>query len=217
MKKKLFLSLICGVIVLGLSTGCVFSSKENFIKRYIKSCYGSEKFTIVSQKKVDKVKDCGRYDNKDIYEYIVKSNDTNIEFLVVDTYEMNGYCVRSAEDNYKIKAMEKYIEEFGDKRISMGELDVSSDDVVKIKLDYNNFSSIEDLTKVLYNFKNFYEGKKPFTHNTLWFYVDIHIYESGKYLDEFTLSFYNVNLMDEYEDITESTIYNSIEKILIME
>lgn len=212
--KKIFFGIILIVLIL-IITGCIFSNKKNFIKRYIKSCYGTENFTIVSQKKVDKVKDCGRQDNKDIYEYVVKSNDTDIEFLVVDTYEMEGYCVRSAEDNYKIKAMEKYIEEFGDNRISLDEPDANSDDIVNIKVDYNNFNSIDDLAKVLYRFKKFYEIKKPFITNTLYFYVHVYIYESETYINEFTLSSHDVNFKSE--NITESTIYNSIEEKLIME
>lgn len=53
---------------------------------------------------------------------------------------LDSWYTYSRNDDYKVKAIEKHIEGFVNKKILFGSFDNDSDDIVNIKIDYNDFS-----------------------------------------------------------------------------
>lgn len=190
MRKKIFLILLFFIIFI---TACGKSSEKNDVLGYLKSNYSDEEFEIVSSEYIENVGgSCNRDENskykKDGYKYIVKSNTTNIIFQVEDIYESRsgGFCSYDLKDNYLQNALEKYINEYNDLRISLGKQDYSSS--AKGKVDYSDFNSIDEISNVLFGFKNYYENKKPFIDSAD---VSVAIYNSGKHLGNISLSYNN--------------------------
>lgn len=185
--KKVFLGLICSLLVVGLAIGCGKESTTNEIEKYL-----NEKFDIIKKEMIENVDgNCksdenSKYKNKG-YKYNVKSNTTNIEFVVKDVYEKSSYgtCDYDLVDNYYEQSLNKYIAEFNDDRIVLDTHMLNSD----IKVDYFNFNSIKELANVLYNFKKYYENKHPFMTDAD---VNVYIYNSNKYIGVITLSYTNI-------------------------
>ncbi len=200
--KKIVLSIICIIVLLGL-VGCGKSSKSEDIMEYLKKEYPNEKFTMIDEEHLEEIG--GSCSSKtDGYSYTVKSNDTNIEFIVKDIYEETSYgtCNYDLTDNYKLNAMKKYKSEFNDSRILIGESEQWS---TKIDVNYEDFNSLDELANILYNFKLFYEDKKPFTKDSE---VMVFIHKSGVQLYGFVYLTYN------NRDITLSNIQSDIENII---
>ena len=199
--KKIVLSTICIIALLGL-VGCDKPSKSSDVMEYLNEEYPNEKFTIIDKEYLEQVE--GNCSNKDGYSYIVKSDDTNIEFIVKDIYEESSYgtCNYDLTDNYKLNAMKKYKSEFNDSRILIGESEQWS---TKIDVNYEDFNSLDELANILYNFKLFYEDKKPFTKDSE---VMVFIHKSGVQLYGFVYLTYN------NRDITLSNIQSDIENII---
>ena len=194
MKKILFM-----ITFLLLLSGCGKPSTENSVAEYLSKQYPTETFTILSKTEANASRTGG---NVSGWEYRVKSNETNIEFLVSDSYGEVGGGWKSYElrDDYLSKAMEKYIKDFGDNRIHIDYLRTGSVSVV-LQIDTTEFNSIEELSKVIYSFKTFYEEKKPFLDGASRVsYVNIWIYKSGELKKYIT----SVHIM------SESEIYDSI-------
>ena len=186
MYKKIILSLMC-VFILGVLTGCDDKSVPSDVEQYLKEYYPNESFQIVSQENVDSIKSNGHCSSDESgHKYTVISNETNIQFIVEDENQATSYgtCRYSLTDNYYITALEKYIIEFNDSRISLDTHMLNSD----IKVDYKDFKSIDEISNVLYNFKTYYESKKPFIEETN---VDVFIYNSESYLGSIILSYNN--------------------------
>lgn len=57
---------------------------------------------------------------------------------------LDGWYTYSRYDDCKVKAIEKHIEGFSDKKILFGSLDNDSDDIVNIKIDYNDFPKMNN-------------------------------------------------------------------------
>lgn len=197
--RKIIFSLI---ILFGI-TGCGNKSTQSDVEQYLNQYYPNESFKIVSEEKVNNIKTSGNCStDKSGYKYIIVSNDTNIEFVIEDIYAASSYgtCDYDLSDNYYQVALEKYIIEFKDSRISLDTHMLNSD----IKIDYKDFKSIDEMSNVLYNFKTYYESKKPFMQEAN---VDVFIYNSGSYLGSITLSYNN-------KEITTNSINEEISKLL---
>lgn len=198
MKKIVFI-----VAFLLLLVGCGKPSTQNHILEYLTAQYPTENFTILSKEKLDNIPhDYNCSSNESGYGYIVKSNNTGIEFYISDYYySRSGWCDYTLHDDYKTKAMEKYINDFGDNRIAIDTHMLKSD----IRVDINKFSSINELSKVLYSFKVFYESKEPFLEGTSRYsaMIEVFIYKSDIYKGYLLLS-----------DKKESDIYENIKEIL---
>ena len=198
--KKFFLSIAISMFLLICLTGCGKPSTEDDVVQYLSTQYPTETFTIISKLETNASKTGG---NVSGWEYKVKSNETNIEFLVSDSYAevSGGWKSYELVDDYKTKAMEKYVNDFGDNRIALDTHMLKSD----IRVEINQFSSINELSKVLYSFKVFYEGKKPFLEGASRYdaYVEVYIYESDIYKGFLFLS-----------NKKESDIYESIKNII---
>lgn len=197
--KKIIFSLI---IVLGI-TGCGNKSTQSDIEQYLKENYPNESFKIVSEENIDNIKTSGNCStDKSGYKYTIVSNDTNIEFVIEDVYEASSYgtCDYDLSDNYYQTALGKYITDFNDYRISLDTHMLNSD----IKIDYKDFKSIDEMSNVLYNFKTYYESKKPFMEEAN---VDVFIYNSRSYLGTITLSYNN-------KEITLDSINKEISNFL---
>lgn len=197
--KKIIFSLI---IVLGI-TGCGNKSTQNDIEQYLKKHYPKESFKIVSEENIDNIKTSGNCStDKSGYKYTIVSNDTNIEFVIEDVYEASSYgtCDYDLSDNYYQIALEKYITDFNDSRISLDTHMLNSD----VKVDYKDFQSINEISNVLYNFKTYYESKNPFIEKAN---VDVFIYNSRSYLGTITLSYNN-------KEITLDSINKEISNFL---
>ena len=198
--KKIVLSTVCMIVLLGL-VGCGKPSKSEGVMEYLNEEYPDEKFTIIDKEYLEQVEgNC----NEDGYSYTVKSNDTNIEFTVKDIYEETSYgtCNYGLTDNYRLNSMKKYESEFNDSRLFIGE---GEQWMITIKVNYEDFNSSTELANVLYNFKTFYENKKPFTKDSD---VEVHIYKLGVQLHG------NVKLTYSNRNITLSDIKNDIEEII---
>lgn len=187
MKKKIILSIFCCLSVLLIATGCSNKSTQSDIEQYLKKYYPNESFKIVSEENVDNIKTSGNCStDKSGYKYTIVSNDTNIEFVVEDVYEASSYgtCDYDLSDNYYQIALEKYITDFNDYRISLDTHMLNSD----VKVDYKDFQSINEISNVLYNFKTYYESKNPFIEKAD---VSVYIYNSDNYLGSISLSYNN--------------------------
>lgn len=197
--KKIIFSLI---IVLGI-TGCGNKSTQSDIEQYLKKYYPNESFEIVSEENIDNIKTSGNCStDKSGYKYTIVSKDTNIEFVIEDIYEASSYgtCDYDLSDNYYQIALEKYITDFNDSRISLDTHMLNSD----IKVDYKDFQSINEISNVLYNFKTYYESKNPFIEKADVF---VYIYNSGNYLGFISLSYNN-------KEITLDSINKEISNLL---
>lgn len=86
--KKILLIFICSFLILIVFTGCDKRKllDEKSVFNYLNDIYPNESFEIISKKEIDIRHDnCG--DEKvEGYSWLVKSNDTNIEFNVKDDY-----------------------------------------------------------------------------------------------------------------------------------
>lgn len=191
MKSKSFISLIFMILFLALLSGCGNSSNDEEIMEYLNINFPNEKFEIINKEYVENVKSNCQSDNGDDknegHKYKIISNTTNIEFEINDIREESSYgtCEYSLKNNYYEQALTKYIIEFNDSRIK---LDIHMNNA-DIKVEYNNFKSIDELSNVLYNFKNYYENKYPFNNEKTT--VSAYIYNSNNYIGYVDLSFYN--------------------------
>ena len=97
MKKKLFLSLLCGGLVLGLTTGCGTSTGDS--KKYDINVNASENIDVKTY--VDHDKDY-------LIVYLTNNNDYNIGSIDVDAkfYDANGNKV--VDDNHVHNAGEDH-------------------------------------------------------------------------------------------------------------
>ena len=202
--KKMLIICIALIIII---TGCGSPATKDDIYNYLQQRYKNESFTIISKNKVDSIpsySQCGS--NNSGFEYTVKSNDSGIYFKATDTmyYFSGGWCSYDISDDYQIVALKKYIEEFNDSRITIDDHIQSSD----IKVDLNNFKSIDELVNVLYSFKQFFENKKPFITGNIKNKTNItaYIYKSDECYGSVYLSYYN--------EITELDIYNKIQELV---
>lgn len=199
--KKIILGIFSCLTILLSITGCGNKSTQSDVEQYLKKYYSNESFKIVSEEKIDNIKgNCNT--DKSGHKYTIVSNDTNIEFIIEDIYEASNYgtCNYNLSDDYYQVALEKYIIEFKDSRISLDTHMLKSD----IKIDYKDFKSIDEISNVLYNFKTYYESKKPFMEKAE---VDVFIYNSGSYLGFITLSYNN-------KEITTNSINKEISNLL---
>ena len=204
--KKILFSLVC-MMMLFIITGCGKKSTIEEIEVYLSNKYTEEKFEILNKEYIESVESsCKSDDNSkyktDGYKYNIISNTTNIEFEVKDTYEKTSYgtCNYNLVDNYYEQALMKYITEFNDSRIKLDTHMFSSD----IKVDYEFFNSIDEISNVLYNFKSYYESKLPFSENAN---VDVYLYDSGNYIGYLLLSYNN-------KEITLNNIKSEISEFL---
>ena len=176
MKKKIILFFTISIFIVFGMNGCGSKSTKSDIKQHLKEYYPNESFEIVSREKIYNIKSSGSCsDNKSGYRYTIVSNDTNIQFTIEDIYEASGYgtCYYSLYDNYAQAALEKYITDFSDSRISIYTGDSRSFHA-DIKIDSKDFQSIE--------------GKQPFMEEAS---VEALIWSSGNYLGVINLSFYH--------------------------
>ena len=206
-KRMLDILIICLVLII-IITGCGSPATKDEIQNHLQQQYKNESFTIISKNKVDSIPSdykCGS--NNSGFEYTVKSNDSGIYFKATDAmyYSSGGWCNYDITDDYQIVALNRYIEEFKDSRITIDDHMQSSD----IKVDLNNFKSIDELVNVLYSFKQFYENKKPFITGNIknGSNITVYIYKLQKYYGSVYLSRYN-------NEITESDIYNKIQELV---
>ena len=195
------------MMMLFIITGCGKKSTIEEIEVYLSNKYTEEKFEILNKEYIESVESsCKSDDNSkyktDGYKYNIISNTTNIEFEVKDTYEKTSYgtCNYNLVDNYYEQALMKYITEFNDSRIKLDTHMFSSD----IKVDYEFFNSIDEISNVLYNFKSYYESKLPFSENAN---VDVYLYDSGNYIGYLLLSYNN-------KEITLNNIKSEISEFL---
>ncbi len=192
MKNKIIsISLIISILLISILfvlTGCgsKIATNDNILE-YLNKEYPGDSFTIISKEKVNSIPIRGNGSGShEGYKYIVQSNETNIEFIVEDIYEYNSYGTGDyiLDDNYKRISIISYIESFGDSRIEITDKELSDNpdyfiSTSNIKLNFDNFDSVESIAQVLYNFKTFYENKQPFKNDTdisVWAYI----YEKGK-------------------------------------
>ena len=189
--KKIYVLFL--LVTIFFVTACGKSSQKNDVLKYLTDNYPGETFEIINNEYLENVQgSCNQGENskykKDGYRYIVKSNTTNIIFQVEDIYELisGGMCSYDLQDNYLQNALEEYIKEYNDLRISLGTQDYSSS--AKGKVDYSDFNSIDEISNVLFGFKNYYENKKPFIDSAD---VSVAIYNSGKHLGNISLSYNN--------------------------
>ena len=206
MKKKTILLFTISIFIMFGMSGCGRKSTKSDIKQHLKEYYPNESFEIISREKIDNIKSSGSCsDNKSGYRYTIISNDTNVQFTIEDIYEASGYgtCYYSLYDNYAQAALEKYITDFSDSRISIYTGDSRSFHA-DIKIDSKDFKSIDEISNVLYNFKAYYEGKQPFMEEAS---VEVLIWSSGNYLGVINLSFY-------HKKITLDSINKEISSLL---
>lgn len=204
--KKILFGLVC-VMLLIIITGCGEKSTVDEIESYLIENYPKEEFKILNKEFVENVDgscksdDNSKYKNEG-YKYNIISDKTNIEFEVKDTYEKTSYgtCDYHLVDNYYEQALMKYITEFNDLRIKLDNHMSSSD----IKVDYESFNSIDEISNVLYNFKIYYESKLPFSENAN---VDVYLYNSENYIGSLSLS-------DNNREITLNNINSKISELL---
>lgn len=206
MKSKYFISLIFMILFLALLSGCGNPSNDEEIMEYLNINFPNEKFEIINKEYVKNVKSNCQSDNGDDknegHKYKIISNTTNIEFEINDIREESSYgtCYYDLSDNYYQMALEKYIIDFNDSRLTIDTHNLDSD----IKLDYKDFQSINELSNVLYNFKTYYESKNPFIEEAD---VYVYIYNSENYLGSITLSYNN-------REITLDSIKKEISNLL---
>lgn len=203
--KKILFGLVC-VMLLIIITGCGEKSTVDEIESYLIENYPKEEFEIINKEYVENVKSNCQSDNGDDknegHKYKIISNTTNIEFEINDIREESSYgtCEYSLKDNYYEQALTKYIIEFNDSRIKLDTHMSSSD----IKVDYESFNSIDEISNVLYNFKIYYESKLPFSENAN---VDVYLYNSENYIGSLSLSNNN-------REITLNNINSKISELL---
>lgn len=190
MKKILVILISLFVLV-----GCGTKSNDNEVDAYLNDEYKGEAFTVLSKTSINNIKSSGKCSsNNKGYKYLIKSNDTGIEFTVEDVYEASSYgtCNYDLNDNYKSIAMQKYIKDFGSNSISVDMLDPYF--MVTLKVDENNFSSTDEMVEELYRFKQFYETKKPFMDKAN---VEVNVYKSSTYKKYINLSYNNSTITKE--------------------
>lgn len=190
MKKKKVLGIFVTLAIV-IITGCAAKSDNEEIMKYLNKNFPNEKFEILNKEHVENVESNCQSDNDDDknegHKYKIISNTTNIEFEINDIREESSYgtCEYALKNDYHEQALTKYIIEFNDSRIKL-DTHMSNAD---IKVEYNNFKSIDELSNVLYNFKNYYENKYPFNNKETT--VSAYIYNSNNYIGSVNLSFHN--------------------------
>ncbi len=217
MKKKIILFFTISIFIMFGMSGCGRKSTKSDIKQHLKEYYPNESFEIVSREKIYNIKSSGSCsDNKSGYRYTIISNDTNVQFTVEDIYEASGYgtCYYSLYDNYAQAALEKYIADFNDSRIS-----IYTGDPISfhgdIKIDSKDFKSIDEISSVLYNFKTYYESKQPFIGEQPFIKessIDAFIWNSENFVSSISLSYFprEITLDSINQEITSLFVEHNI-------
>ena len=173
MKKKI-ISVVILLMIIGLTlitmSGCTNKSgaKEQLetksgVEKYLKEQYPNEQFEIHEREEIELTHYNEKEKKSEVwgtgYSYKVKSKNTNIEFTVKNTKDLysGGFgTYYDITNDYSYNALVKYTEEYNDERIKIEE----NFNEVRVKL--SDFSSIEELGNVIYDFQTYIYSKEPF-------------------------------------------------------
>ncbi len=205
-KKNIVFIIIMILVILFVLTGCgsnkLKSNKD--ITEWLKESYTDERFEIISKEKIklEARASSGAISKGEGYSYNIKSKDTDIEFIVKDTYRYisGGFPIYGVSDDYIYKATQKYINDYGDERLYLEE----KYNDVNINVKTSDFSSYDEMIKLLYNFKNYITTKKPFSYskgakyNTYYYILD----DNGEQLAYCSLD--KINSIDDIYKCIES-------------
>lgn len=131
---------------------------ENEVIEYLKNTYPEEEFTVIKEDK-----------NDSEYKYLVKSNNTNIEFYVEeneDGNEIDGLpglgkllAGSTVENNYIREAIKQYCKDFEDKRLQ-------TTNGYYIDINLKDFQTDIELAKTIQNFKSYIISKQPLNNSS---------------------------------------------------
>jgi len=172
--KKIVLSIFCCLTVLLVATGCGAQKPklvdEKSVINYLNDVYPNETFEIISNEEIDIThSNCG--DEKVVgNSWLVKSNNTGIEFNVEDSYNFNSiYCEFGIKNDYISAALEKKskLNTFDKLHISYNSIEVYE----------KEFYSKNEMVDVLYNAITELKNESPFKYGTN---INVYIYLKDK-------------------------------------
>lgn len=196
MKKKILLSIFCCLSVLLVATGCGVQKPklidEKSVLNYLKDTYPNETFEIISNEEIDIThSNCG--DDKFVgNSWLVKSNNTGIEFNVEDSYNFNSiYCEFGIKNDYVSTALEEKskLNTFNKLHISYNSIEVYE----------KEFYSRAEMVDALYNAISELKNEAPFKYGTnINVYINLKDEENYKFLyfDKISSKEYITNILD---------------------
>lgn len=196
MKKKIILSIFCCLSILLVATGCGAQKPklidEKSVFNYLKDTYPNETFEIISSEEIDIThSNCGD-ENVVGTSWLVKSNNTGIEFNVKDSYDFNSFtCEYGIKNDYVTSALEEKSKSniFNKLHISYNSIEVYEKD----------FYSKTEMVDVLYNAITELKNEAPFKYGTN---INVYIYlkdeENYKFLyfDKISSKEYITNIVN---------------------
>lgn len=172
--KKIVLSIFCCLTVLLVATGCGAQKPklvdEKSVINYLNDVYPNETFEIISNEEIDIThSNCG--DEKVVgNSWLVKSNNTGIEFNVEDSYNFNSiYCEFGIKNDYISAALEK--------KSKLNTLDKLHISYNSIEVYEKEFYSKNEMVDVLYNAITELKNESPFKYGTN---INVYIYLKDK-------------------------------------
>lgn len=180
MKKKFILSIFCCLTVLLVATGCGVQRPklidEESVVNYLKDTYPNETFEIISNKEIDIThSNCG--DEKVVgTSWLVKSNNTGIEFNVKDSYDFNSFtCEYGIKNDYVTSALEEK-----SKLNTYNKLHISYN---SIEVYEKEFSSKSEMVDTLYNAIAEMKSEAPFKYGAnIYIHICLNDRENCKFL-----------------------------------
>ncbi len=197
--KKIYLI----VALVFFTTGC-FSPKlfnKNVVMNYLKTNYPGEKFTIISSNKIKLEAASGGCDDGGMgNSYKIKSLTSNIEFTLQDDYHFNSFiCEYIIEDDYLIKAREKYFANNHDSRIKSY---FPFYDYMGIRLQEKDFKTKEELTTFIKKIKTELDSKYPYKNKTMRKKIYIEVEKNNK-----DYKYYSLKELDNNNNLHD-LVYN---------
>ncbi len=169
--KKIILSIFCCLPVLLSINKCSGDKRqlvdEKSVINYLNEVYPNETFEIISKEKIDITHDnCGG--DKEVLgnSWLVKSNNTGIEFNVKDSYRFNSfYCKFGIDSNYVSAALEQKSKQNTNTKLhfSYNTIDVYE----------KEFSSKSEMVNTLYSTINDMKNETPFNYGNNGIHIHI--------------------------------------------
>lgn len=170
--KKIILSIFCCLSVLLVITGCGMDKQklvdEKSVINYLNDTYPNETFEIISNEEIDIThNNCG--DEKVVGKsWLVKSNNTGIEFNVEDSYNFNSiYCEFGIKNDYVSSALEEKSKQNTNNKLHFSKY--------KIDIYEKDFSSKSEMVDTLYNTINEMKNDTPFKYGNTDIYINIYL------------------------------------------
>lgn len=196
--KKIILSVFFCLTLLLVATSCGARRPklidEKSVINYLNEIYPNETFEIINNEEIDIThNNCG--DEKVVgNSWLVKSNNTGIEFNVKDSYNFNSiYCEFGIKNDYVLSALEEK-----SKQNTNNKLHFSYN---AIDIYQKEFFSKSEMVDTLYNTINEMKKDTPFKYGNTNIYIHIYLNDRDSYLildfDEILSKEYITNIINK--------------------